>query len=64
MDVKCHYCHKPIDDQGEAYGDPGTQKFRIFHTGQCHDEARKDSRRFGIDDFRNAYDYGERDKFK
>ena len=64
MDLKCHYCHKRIDDQGEAYGRPGTQEFRIFHIGRCHDEARKDSHRFGINDFKDVYAYGELDKFK
>ncbi len=65
MSIKCNYCNEPVDPtESENYEDPNTGKVRIFHRGRCHDEARKDSISFGIDDFKDIYSSGERDKFK
>ncbi len=62
--ILCNYCHSSVDpSEAEAYKDPGG-KVRIFHRGKCHDEARKDSHKFGIDDFKSVYGKEDRNEFK
>ena len=51
----CGYCNKLIDPPTEAVIYYYARKFRKFHPGKCHDEARKDSKKYDIDDFKSLY---------
>jgi hypothetical protein len=67
MTTECSYCHKPIEpseEDSENYLDPSTGIIRTFHSDKCHDEARKDSHKFGIDSFKTVYSTEDRNTFK
>lgn len=59
----CGYCNKLIDPPTEAviYH---SDKFRYFHPGKCHEEARKDSKKHGIEDFKSLYGPGDLNRSK
>jgi hypothetical protein len=62
----CFYCHKLIEplSDGMFYENPRTKKPLGFHNGKCYDEARKDSKKYGIDDFKSFYGPGDVDRSK
>lgn len=64
--VRCIHCHKLIEplSDGVFYQNPKTGKLLVFHPSKCHDEAWKDSRKYGIDDFKLLYGSGEHELLK